>query len=53
MANVEGPVFRGPSVRRVCGVCGRLSEDIICEPCRVRIRGEALVLKKHKDKGEA
>jgi nucleotide-binding universal stress UspA family protein len=30
------------TVRRRCVVCGRESEELICEPCRTRIRGEAL-----------
>jgi hypothetical protein len=52
MANVERPILRGQYAKRVCEVCGRSSEEIICEPCRVKIRGEALILKKHKDRGE-
>ncbi len=36
-----------------CKVCGRPSQAVICEACGIKIRGEALILKKHKDKGEA
>jgi hypothetical protein len=34
----------GPEAEPVrhCRVCAQPSEDLICEPCRARIRGEAL-----------
>jgi hypothetical protein len=52
MAIVGGPLLRAPYARRACKACGRPSEQIICEACSIKIRGEALVLKRHKDKGE-
>lgn len=52
MANVEPASLQGQDARRVCEVCGKPSDEIICEPCRIRIRGEELVFKKHRDKGE-
>lgn len=36
---------------RVCTVCGKPSEKIICDNCEARIRGEALE-KKIKDEKE-
>lgn len=32
----------GPVVHRACVVCARETEDLVCETCRNRIRGEAL-----------
>lgn len=37
---VEAPEL--PTGLRRCIICARESEDLICEPCRARIRGEAL-----------
>jgi nucleotide-binding universal stress UspA family protein len=34
-----------------CAVCARPSEDLICEPCRARIRGEALEHKQREERG--
>ena len=42
-AAVEAPAL--PTVLQGCLVCGAPSEDLICEPCRARIRGEALARK--------
>lgn len=36
---------------KVCNVCGKPSEDLICESCEAKIRGEALE-KKIKDEKE-
>jgi len=52
MAKVGGAILPGRNARRVCEACGRPSDQIICEACCIRIRAEALVLKKHKDRGE-
>jgi len=52
MANIRSAILR-QNARGVCKVCGRASAQIICEACSIRIRAEALVLKKHKDRGEA
>jgi hypothetical protein len=53
MAYVEPAILRTEHSRHVCNVCGKPSEETICEACRIKIRAEALVMKKHKDKGEA
>ena len=34
-----------------CLVCARPSPDLICEPCRARIRGEALERKHREERG--
>jgi nucleotide-binding universal stress UspA family protein len=39
----------GEPVSRECLVCARPTRDLICEPCRARIRGEAL---EHKQREE-
>jgi len=38
-----------PSVQR-CVVCSKVSRDLICEPCRARIRGEALYAKRREER---
>jgi nucleotide-binding universal stress UspA family protein len=50
-ARPTAPVAVGPSAAPParCLVCGRSSEDLVCEPCRSRIRGEAL---EHKHREE-
>lgn len=53
MAKVELPFLRRQYDGKVCEVCGMPSGELICESCRIRIRAEALSLKKRKDKGEA
>jgi nucleotide-binding universal stress UspA family protein len=35
-------LVREAATERRCVSCGRASSDLICEPCRARIRGEAL-----------
>jgi nucleotide-binding universal stress UspA family protein len=35
---------------RRCLVCGASSDDLICEPCRARIRGEALDRKQREER---
>jgi nucleotide-binding universal stress UspA family protein len=35
---------------RLCVVCAKPSGDLICEPCRARIRGEALEHKRHEER---
>jgi hypothetical protein len=52
MTYVERPILRTEHARYVCNVCGRPSAETICEACEVRIRAEALAMKKHRDKGE-
>lgn len=39
-----------PTVLQRCLVCGAPSEDLICEPCRARIRGEALARKLREER---
>jgi nucleotide-binding universal stress UspA family protein len=39
------------SRRQACLVCARPSDDQICEPCRARIRGEALERKREQERG--
>lgn len=53
MTYVERPVRRSEHARHVCNVCGKPSEDTICEACSVLVRAAALAIKKHEDKGEA
>jgi hypothetical protein len=38
-------------VGHVCNICGKTSEDTICEGCSERIRIEALARKKHEENG--
>ncbi len=33
-----------------CTICGKPSKEMICEPCRIKIRGEALEHKKEEEK---
>jgi hypothetical protein len=53
MALIFQSKFRNEHAKHVCNLCGRLSEDTICEACAVRVRAAALAIKKHRDKGEA
>jgi nucleotide-binding universal stress UspA family protein len=39
-----------PPAARRCVVCGKESRDLICEPCRARIRGEALYAKQREER---
>lgn len=39
-----------PPAAHRCVVCAKESRDLICEPCRVRIRGEALHAKQREDR---
>jgi recombinational DNA repair protein RecR len=52
MTNVERPVLRTEHAKHVCNICGKPSEDTICEVCSIKLRAEALVRKQHEDKGE-
>ncbi|HEY7362799.1 MAG TPA: universal stress protein [Methylomirabilota bacterium] len=45
----EAPAAALPAYH--CPVCARPSEDLICEPCRARIRGEALERKRREEQG--
>jgi len=47
------PVLCTEHARHVCKVCGKPAEDTICESCSIKIRSEALINKRHEDKGEA
>jgi nucleotide-binding universal stress UspA family protein len=38
------------SQERPCVVCAKPTHDLICEPCRARIRGEALEHKQHEER---
>lgn len=40
-----------PPVSRRCAVCAGETEDLICEACRARIRGEALEQKRDAERG--
>jgi hypothetical protein len=47
------PAAAGPATaasRRRCLVCGQLSDGQICEPCKAKIRGEALERKLQEEK---
>ncbi len=35
---------------KVCTICGKPSEEIICEHCKIKIRGEALEHKIEEEK---
>ena len=39
-----------PAQPRPCLVCAKPSRDLICEPCRARIRGEALEHKRREER---
>ena len=51
MADFELPILR--SDRRLCKICGELSEELICEACKINIRGEVPIVDTSKDSGEA
>jgi recombinational DNA repair protein RecR len=53
MTYVERAVLRTEHARHVCNVCGKAGEDTICESCSIKIRAEALIIKRHEDQGEA
>jgi nucleotide-binding universal stress UspA family protein len=46
----EEPRLPPPTAHR-CVVCSRESPDLICEPCREHIRGEALEAKHREERG--
>jgi nucleotide-binding universal stress UspA family protein len=48
---LETVVDRAADSPRPCLVCARPSDDQICEPCRARIRGEALERKREMERG--
>lgn len=52
MTYIGHPSLRTEHASHVCNVCGGLSEDTICDQCAIKIRGEALIRKRHEDKGE-
>ena len=52
MTYVKRAILGTEHARHVCNMCGKRSEEIICEVCGIKIRAEALIIKKHKDKGE-
>jgi len=37
--------------KKVCMLCGKPSEESICETCKNNVQGEALKKKKHMEKG--
>ena len=39
--------------RRVCSVCGKPSDQRICDPCATRIRLDAMARKTHEENGSA
>jgi hypothetical protein len=45
--------IRSGHAGHVCNVCGKTSENTICEACSQRIRLEALARKKHEESGDA
>jgi len=51
MTIVEKPILRKQLANEVCNVCGKPSEDTICEVCLAKVRSEALATKKHEEKG--
>jgi hypothetical protein len=52
MTYMEQRVYHTGHAGHVCNVCGRPSENTICDQCSIKIRAEALIRKRHKDKGE-
>jgi nucleotide-binding universal stress UspA family protein len=48
MPDVEGA--EPPAPARLCLVCATPTRDLICEPCRARIRGEALEHKRREER---
>lgn len=42
--------YREPLERRRCLVCARQSDDLVCEPCRAHVRGEALDHKRREER---
>jgi predicted amidophosphoribosyltransferase len=39
--------------KRVCNVCGKPFESTICDNCSERLRLDALIRKKHEERGNA
>lgn len=52
MTYVKKPLLRTQHAKVVCNVCGKASEDTICEACADKVRSEALAHKKHEEKGQ-
>jgi hypothetical protein len=44
---------RPEHAKHVCNICGKASENTICDECSARIRLEALARKTHEEKGNA
>jgi nucleotide-binding universal stress UspA family protein len=47
---VESDDAEASTAERPCLVCATPTRDLICEPCRARIRGEALERKQHEQR---
>jgi hypothetical protein len=45
----EIDLVREAATERHCVSCGKASSDLICEPCRARIRGEALEQRRREE----
>jgi universal stress protein A len=46
----EPAAAAAPTPARPCLVCGKPSDELICEPCRTRIRGEAVEQKREAER---
>ncbi len=40
-----------PRRQSVCMICGKPSKDMICDPCKAKVRGETLHKKLEEEKG--
>jgi len=47
---VQGKAAEAPTILQRCLVCAAPAEDLICGPCRARIRGEALERKLREER---
>jgi hypothetical protein len=46
-------VSRPKTSRHICNVCGKPSEETICDPCAMKIHLDALARKTHEENGNA
>lgn len=43
---IKAPPTKAKTITRTCAMCGATAGDVLCEPCKDRVRGEALVARR-------
>jgi len=51
MKSPDLDVSRPKPSRRICNVCGKPSDQTICDPCAMKIHLDALARKTHEENG--